>query len=245
MHWSRLSLFLLSCLALPLAHAAAPELLQKAADKWMNERDNWAFTLRVREFKDGKVKEERDERYDPSKPGLGRWQLLAVNGRPPTEEKRAEWQKRKTKKRKNPGKPLNEYLAFEQATVVKEDAKTASYHVPLRNNNSWIFPVDKVDLRVTVDKQTLGLADVEASTDEPFRVALGFAQVLDVDFDVQMNPTEKKGQVAEPAGAKPDGTAKVVLNKMGERVEYAWSDFRRVTPHPDNVIKDTPTSPRS
>jgi hypothetical protein len=237
-----LALFFLIGAALPGGRAATPELLQTAADKWVGERDNWAFTLRVREFKDGKVKEERQERYDPSRPGLGRWQLQRVNGQPPTDEKRAEWQKRKTKKRKNPGKPLNEYLAIEQATVVKEDAKVVCYHVPLRNNHSWLFPVDKIDLRVTVDKQTLGVVDVEAGTDEPFRVALGFAQVLDVDFDMQMNPSEKTGQPAEPAGAKPDGTAKVVVNKLGERIEYAWSDFRRVTPHPDNVIKAGPKS---
>jgi hypothetical protein len=233
----RISLFIVFAALLATGQAIVHPLLQKAADKWMGERDNWAFTLHVKEYDGGQVKGEREERYDPSKPGIGRWELLSVNGKAPTDERRAEWQKRKTAKRKNPGKPLNEYLALEDATVDKQTDKVICYRVPLRNNNSWLFPTDKVDLRVTVNRQTLAIEDVMAGIDEPFRVAMGLGKVLDVDFDVQMNPSEKKGQAGEPAAAQPDGTAKVVVNKMGERIEYAWSDFRRVTPHPDNVIK--------
>lgn len=231
-------IFILSAL-LASGQSATPPLLQKAADKWMGERDNWAFTLKVREYDGGKIKEEREERYDPSKPGAGRWELLSVNGRPPTEQRRAEWQKRKTPKRKNPGKPLDEYLALDQATVDKQTEKEICYRVPLRNNNSWLFPTDKVDLRVTVNKETLAIEDVMAGINEPFRVALGLGKVLDVDFDVQMNPSDKKGQASDPADTQPDGKAQVVVNKLGERIEYAWSAFKRVTPHPDNMIKGT------
>jgi len=217
-------------------HAQTPPLLRKAVVRWLGERDNWAFTLHVREFDGGRVKEERVERYDPSQPGLARWQLLSVDGKPPGDERRADWQKRKTKKRKNPGKPLDEYLEFEHATVVKETEKTTCYHVPLRNNNSWLFPVDKVELVVTVDKNSFAIEDVVAKIDEPFKVALGLARVLDVDLDMQMNPSEIRETATDPALARPDGTAKVVVNRLGQRIEYAWTDFKRVTPHPDNVI---------
>ena len=234
--------FLLFGAVLATSQAYVPPLLKKAADKWMGERDNWAFTLQVREFDGGEVKEEREERYDPSKPGPGRWQLLSVNGKPPTTERRAEWQKRKAAKHRNPGKPLDEYLAFEQATVDRHTDRVICYRVPLRDNHSWFFPVDKVELRVTVNRQTQAVEDVTAGIDGPFRVALGLGKVLDVDFDVQMNPSAKKEEAADPAGSKPDGTAKVVVNKLGERIEYAWTDFKRVTPHPDNVIKTEPES---
>jgi hypothetical protein len=232
----RFPFYLLLFMPLALVRAETPTLLGRAAEKWMGERDNWAFTLHVREFEGGTVKEERTERYDPSIPGLGRWQLLAVDGKPPTDERRADWQKRKTKKRKNAGKPLDEYLEFERATIVKETDKDVCYHVPLRNNNTWLFPVDKVELRVTVNKSTLAVEDVLAGIDEPFRVALGLARVLDVDFDMQMNSSSRPETGADPADARPDGTAKVVVNKLGERIEYAWSNFNRVTPHPDNVL---------
>jgi hypothetical protein len=229
-------MLLLSGVTLTVVRAETPALLQKATDQWMGERDNWAFTLDVREFDGGEVREKRRERYDPSNPGPRRWHLLSVNDQPPTEERREVWQKKKSKKRKNPGKPIADYLALEQAVVVQENNRTICYHVPLRNNNSWLFPVDKVDLRVTVNKETSGIEDVVAGIEEPFRVAMGLARVLDVDFDMQMNPAGRKDQAMEPASAKPDGIANVVVKKMGERVEYAWSEFKRVTPHPDNVI---------
>jgi hypothetical protein len=237
-HFSFIALLLLAPLA--SAQTLTPPLLRKAVEKWMGERDNWAFTLHVREFDGGNVKEERTERYDPSKPGIERWQLLTVNGNPPTETRRAEWQKHKTKKRKSPGKPLDDYLEFEQAKIVKATDKTVCYHIPLRNNSAWLFPVDKVDLRVTVDRSTYAVEDIVAGIDEPFKVALGLARVLDVDFDMQMNPPVGSAVAADPAMAKPDGTAKVVVNKLGERIEYAWSDFKRVTPDPENVIASAP-----
>ena len=236
-HFSFLILFLVP---LAFVRAETPALLGKAVEQWLGERDNWAFTVLIREFDGGSVKEERSERYDPSKPGLERWQLLAVNGKPPTEEKRAEWQKRKTKKRKAPPKSLDDYLDFENARIIKSTDQAVCYHVPLRNNNSWLFPVDKVDLRITVSRSTFGIEDVVAGIDEPFRVALGLARVLDVDFDMQMNPPESGKTAGDPAAAKPDGTAKVVVNKLGERIEYAWSDFKRVTPHPENLSPMVP-----
>ena len=107
-HFSFIVLLLLAPLA--SAQTLTPPLLRKAVERWMGERDNWAFTLHVREFDGGKVKEERTERYDPSKPGIERWQLLTVDGKSPTEARRTEWQKHKTKKRKNAGKPLDDYL---------------------------------------------------------------------------------------------------------------------------------------
>jgi len=237
----RLSCLILFSLAtLVPAYAATPPLLEQAAEKWLGERDNWAFTMTVREFDGGRVKEERRERYDPSKPGLARWELLLVNGQPPTEERRTEWLKHKTKKRKNPGKPLNQYLEFEQATIVKQDDRSACYNLPLRDNHSWLFPVEKISLRVTINKTTLALEEIVAGIDEPFKVVLGFARVLDIDFDLQMNPPGQGGDESNPAAAKPDGTARAVVNKLGERIEYAWSEFQRVTPHPDNLIADSP-----
>ena len=235
--------FIALLLLVPAAFAQTqtPPLLRKAVEKWLGERDHWAFTLHVREFDGGRVKEERTERYDPSKPGIERWQLLTVDGRPPTGERRTEWRKHKTKKRKNAAKPLDDYFEFEGAKIIKVTDKEICYHVPLRNNSSWLFPVDKVDLRVTVDKKTYAIEDVIAGIDEPFKVALGLARVLDVDFDVQMNQPASSAVAADPAMANPDGTAKVVVNKLGQRVEYAWSDFNRVTPDPENVISPAPT----
>jgi len=217
-------------------HAATPALLGQAVDKWIGERNQWAFTQHVREFDGGKVAEERVERYDPSRPDARRWQLLSVNGQPPTDERRAAWQERKMKKRLNPGKSLGGFFDFEQAAVTGETGRVVRYRLPLRNDHSWLFPLDRVNVEVTVNKATRAIDQIEAGIDEPFRVALGLGQVMDIDFDVQMNPSAKRGEKDNPQAAKPDGTATAVVKKLGERIEYAWSDFKRVTPHPDNVL---------
>lgn len=229
---------LLSCFgaALASAQAATPALLGQAVDKWIGERNQWAFTQFVREFDGDTVKEERLERYDPSQPQERRWQLTTVNGAHPTDERRAEWQQRKLKKRLNPGKSLGAFFDFEHATLTKETPQVVIYHLPLRNDHSWLFPMDRVNVKVTVNKATRAIDQVEAGIDEPFRVALGLGKVMDIDFDVQMNPSAKRGEKDNPKAAKPEGTATAVVNKLGERVEYAWSDFKRVTPHADNVI---------
>src|SRR5688572_13248813 len=190
----RLNVFFLAFALLPAAVAATPPLLEQAAEKWMGERDNWSFTMQVREFEGGRISEERRERFDPSKPGIARWTLLSVNGKPPTDERRAEWQKRKTKKRPKPGKPLNQYLDFERGKVLAEDEKTARYNLPLRDGSSWLFPVNKVVLSVTINKSTLAIEEVQAAIEEPFKVALGLARVLDLDFDLQMNPSGEEAE---------------------------------------------------
>src|SRR5690606_29431520 len=101
---------------------------------------------------------------------------------------------------------------------------TAVYELPLRSGVEWLFPISKVELLVTINKAGPALEQVQARIDEPFRVALGIARILDVDLDVQMAPPPQ----ADPADARPSGTANVVVTKFGERVEYAWSDFERV-----------------
>ena len=225
---------------LPAGHAATPALLDQAVAKWIGGREQWAFTQFVREFDGGEVKEERLERCDPSQPGDRRWQLLTVNGRPPTDERRAEWQERKLRKRLNPGKSLGDFFDFEHATLTEENAQVVRYHLPLRNDHSWLFPMDRVNLQVTVNKATHAIDQIEAGIDEPFRVALGLGRVMDIDFDVQMNPSVRRGETDNPQAAKPGGKATAVVNKFGERIEYAWSEFKRVTPHPDNVIGAEP-----
>ncbi|MDB6094368.1 MAG: hypothetical protein JWM32_1930 [Verrucomicrobia bacterium] len=228
--------FLLLSSALVAEVDGSSQLLNSAAEKWLSEGDRWAFTVKIKEFSGGEVKEERVERYDPSKPGIARWELLEVNGQPPTDERRAEWQKRKTKKRKAQPKMLGDYLDFESATIASATARDIRYHVPLKNSNRWLFPVDRVNLTVAVNKSTREIEQIEAGIDEPFRVALGLARILNVDLDLRINPDNQAGVPDGPATAKPEGQAHVVVNRFGERIEYSWSNFQRVTPHPDNVL---------
>ncbi len=214
------------------ARGATPSLLQSAVDNWLGERDHWAFTQRAIEYENGKPK-ERLERYDPSQPGNKRWKLLTIDGKPPTAEQHVTWEKRKfKKKRRRIDAPLGDFFDFARAKVVSETAQNIRYSVPLRNDKSWLFPTDKVDVVVTIDKQTRGLENLNANVREPFKVLLGIARVTDGKIDLDFDEGD-----TEPSTATPTGEAKVSVSRFGERVDFTWSDFKRVTPHGDRAIE--------
>lgn len=214
--------------------AADPALLTEAVTRWSGERDYWAFTQRVKEFDGEEVKQERVETFDPSRPENKRWALLKLDGRAPTADEWAAWDKRKNKKRKRDPKPLVEYFDFEHARVIREEGKSVLYDLPLRSGAGWLFPADKIDLQLLINRETRAVEKVDARINEPFKVALGLARVLDFELELAMQPVEGRAP-ADPAGTKPDGTVHAVVNKFGQRVEYSWNEFKRVTPHPDRV----------
>lgn len=210
-----------------------PGLLETAVAKWLGERDHWAFTQRAVEYDDGRPR-ERLERYDPSRPGNRRWELLAIDGRPPTEEERAAWEKRKFKRKpRRFDSPLGDFFDFRRARVAQETKDAVQFAVPLRSDKSWLFPVDKVDVTVTVDKETQALEQLSAQVREPFKVLLGIARITDGSIDLNFPEAEEAG----PAAARPNGTAQMSVSRFGERVDFTWTDFKRVTPHRDRMAE--------
>jgi hypothetical protein len=209
------------------AYADDVRLLTEVARNWLGERDRWSFRQEVREYDGKDLKQERVEIYDPSQTDASRWRLLSVNGRKPTPGEWQDWYKRKYKRHHHPKPSAEENFDFSNAKVEQETSQSVRYVVPLRNSIEWLFPVSKVELLVTINKTGPSLEKVQARISEPFRVALGLARILDIDLDLQMTPPPER----DPANAKPTGTASAVVTKMGERVEYFWTNFRRVTPH--------------
>ncbi len=222
-------LFLYGLGAVSLAAAGSP-LLNRAAENWQAETGRWACTMQVREWEDDQLKEERVERFDPSRPAADRWELVQVDGRPPTEERRAAWQKAQAKKHPKAPKLVSDYLDFENAQALRATAGSVSYHVPLRSSRGWWFPVDHIALTITVNKASHAVEQVQAGMDEPFRMALGLARIVELNFDLKLNPSAEPGAVVGPATAQPRGVAHVVIAYLGKRVEYSWSEFQRVTP---------------
>jgi hypothetical protein len=214
----RLLLLLLISLA-PL-HAEVPPLLNDALDNWLSSRNSWTFTQFVREYDGKEVAEERLERYDLSRGESRRWELLKINGHAPTAQEEEAWSKRKNRPRKRDPKPLADYVDLEGARVVQEDKQSVTYEVPLRKTAGWIFPGEKVGIVVTIDKKSRTIEKGHVNIDGPFNVALGLARVVDLDFDLEVPPGAKGGDTAQPRG-----TAYAVVNKLGRRIEYSWSDF--------------------
>jgi hypothetical protein len=211
--------------------AVTPPLLDTAVQQWITGKDDWAFTQRARTFlDDGSVKQERLERFDPSLPDNQRWHLLAMNGQPPTPEERQRWQDRKNQKpRKSSNKPLNELFDFESATLTGETPQAATYAVAVQPVLAHLVAVDKLSVEFTVNKQSKMIEHVTAGLSEPMRVALGLAKVTDVDLDLTFD-AKSPGPKSALADAKTSGTASMMMSKVvGDRIEYLWSDFKRVT----------------
>ena len=118
----------------PLLRAETPPLLAQAVARWTAGREDLAFTQQTRYFfDDGRLKEERIERYDPSLPDRQRWRLLEVDGQPATSAQREKWEGRKNAKpRKQVVKSPAEYLDLEHATQLDGTAKTARFEIGLR-----------------------------------------------------------------------------------------------------------------
>lgn len=213
-----------------VTRAEIPDLLAEAIRKWESGTEDWAFTQRVRTYDNDKVKIERLERYDPSRPDNERWELLEIDGKPPTAAQREYWQNRKNRKpHKRSEKTVDDYFDFAHATVMENTSKSVRYEVPLRKDASLLVPLEKFVIRLTISKDTRCIEHVTAGLREPFKIALGLAKVTDVDLDVRFDPLVCDFSSAEKT-ERPSGEAHVVLFKMGDRAEYAWTDFKRVTP---------------
>ncbi|MBS0630299.1 MAG: hypothetical protein JSS11_00155 [Verrucomicrobia bacterium] len=212
-------------LCLPL-RAETPPLLQAAVDNWIAGKQEVAFTQRTRTLTDaGAVKEERVERYDPSLPDDRRWRLLEVDGQPPTDAQRADIEQARNKKpRKHANKPPAEVLDFPSATVRAQTKDTVTYEVPMRANAAWLVQTENIAVLVTVGRQSRAVEHVAVSLRSTVRVALGLAKITDVDFDLSFDEGAKKSGADDEAAGK----ASASITKLGRRMEYGWSDFKRV-----------------
>lgn len=206
-----------------------PVLLQEVVATLTAERQRWAFTQVAREFDRGRLVLERVERYDPARGPAQRWQLLELNGRPPTDREFRAWSDRKNRVRKRPPKQVSEYVNLDQARVREETATTVSYEIPFRRSAGGLFPGEKVELTLTINKRTRGIERAQVNIDESFKVALGLAEVIDLDLDLALPGGDPTTVPAEPGDAdrQPRGNASAVVSKFGRRIEYQWSEFTR------------------
>jgi hypothetical protein len=229
------ALFLALCWHAPLK-AAPPTLLQEAFENWAQGKDDLSFVQRTRFLNDdGSLKEERLERYDPSLPDNKRWELLEMNGKTPSDSQRERIQDRRNKKpRKKANKPLEEYFELETAKVMENGQDMVRYEVAVRPEAARLIAVDKLSVGISVRKDTKTIERIVAGLTEPMRIAMGVAKVTDIDLDLRFDDEDessakdKNKKSAEPP-SEADGTARVVMSKLGNRAEYTWGEFKRVS----------------
>ena len=227
----RTHLFLVSlcCLSAPALRAEAPPLLAGALQRWSAVQGDMAFTQQTRRFlAGGQVKEERVERYDPSLPDSRRWRLIEVDGAPATEEQDKNLESRKNgRPRRKVDESPSKYLDLDHAVLINETPADARFRIPMLPEVHRLVSLDDIDIVITVDKRSGNVAGIGAVLREPIRVLLGLARITDLNVDLRINPA---------AAGSPDGsddvasgsTARVKISRMGNPVEYNWSDFRRV-----------------
>lgn len=214
--------------------AETPPLLAKAVAQWVEGREDLAFTQLSRFLDDdGKVKEERLERYDPSLPDKQRWRLLEVDGKPATDAQREKWETPKNAKpRKKAMKPPAEYLDLENAKLLDETKENARFDISLRPEAARLLAVEKIAVVISVEKASGRIAHIAANLRQPIKVLLGLAKVTDLDIDVHVDSDAPKKKASPSTGEVQEGsTARATISKLGTPIEYSWSDFKRVAPY--------------
>lgn len=214
----------------PALQAATPPLLAQAIELWITGGEDLAFTQHSRIFRDdGRVKEERIERYDPSLSDDRRWRLTEVNGRRATVAERVAWETRKNgKPRKKVVKAPGEYLDLEHATTLEETPTTVRYDVALKPESARLLAVDHIAVMITVEKAGGRVVRIAAMLRQPIRVLAGIARITGLDLDVRLEAGEHEAR--ENLGAVRSGsTARIALSRLGTSMDYHWSDFKRVT----------------
>lgn len=213
-------------------NAAVSPLLQEIADHWIRDGQQWGFTQQVRETGRDGITHERLENFDLSRGYERRWQLLKLDGRVPTAAEIEEWSQRKNRGKKKNLKSWFEYVDLENARVTGHSDRTIDYEVPLKRIAGGLFPGDKVLVYLTVDKEARAIEHAEVRIGEPFNVALGLAEVVEVDAHVNI-PTEPKGGGVNNTAVveDPSGQVSATVNRIGgKRIEYTWTEFRRTPP---------------
>lgn len=166
-------------------------LFQAALRSGQQDPLHWAYTetATIRD-KQGKVRNEVVLRYDPSKPYAEQYTPLRIDGKEPTEKQRAEYRKRgeteakkrlhdaeAAKGRERPEPPrlwINRdsvILDVDHPLVAAAEAGHVVFEVPLQSDNH-AFPVEKLQLRARVDRESRQLEWATFEVLKSFRLKL-------------------------------------------------------------------------
>lgn len=226
------------CLLSPSAPANAPEraepsdipeLLDTAVDKLVAEEGRWAYTRITRKYDRHDRLERLDvEQYDPSRPRGQQWDLTYRNGAPPSPEDEEEWLRKRRREMHRRDRPLIAFVDLPEAALLEETLTHAVYLVPVQPNASKRLPAGNFYVVAQVNKEREEFDHLALRTHESFRVAGGLAEIQSVEADVRFAVVDED-HPAQPIHASAIGAGRVAwLFPAGGRIEFAWSDFRRV-----------------
>jgi hypothetical protein len=209
--------------------AEASPLLASALQRWLAGQHEMAFTEQTRVLRDdGSLKEEWTERFDPSQPDGKRWRLLESGGVPATDEQSLgrESKKNLRPRRKIGGSPI-ELFDTAHAVLVGDTPSMARFKVPLRPAMAHLIALQNIDVVVTVDKRSGNVSGIGAVLREPIGVLLGLVRITDLDVDLRVDP-DSANAAKGAEELEPGSKVRMTISKLGNSVQYDWSDFTQV-----------------
>jgi hypothetical protein len=234
------------------AHAAVPAPLDAALKRSSDDADRWAYTeTQVSRDKTGKADEgETIVRFDPSQPFEAQFTPIKVDGHEPTEKERAKFRQQGIRRgeqlqreaEKAEGKepaaaPTLNFnskkfkLALENAKVVEEQGALLTYEIPLESIGKPPFPLERIRIRVRVNRDKTMVENVNVRVLEPFRIKV-VAKVSRGDFSLDFIEVDPKYPPVM-ASLRVEYSASLLLLSHTGSVEERRTDFKRVKPYFD------------
>ena len=239
----------LALLLLPTAAAAdLPKVMDLMAEAIANSkaaeeagsRDRFEHTM-VRLLEkldsDGTVRESTELRYRvrPSDTVL-EYDLLAINGKPPTEAERRADEKRRKKLQSDTGG-----FKFDKSLIEKYDAEMVGLQemegrptyvirywpkegkLPIRNRVDYVL--NKSAGRIWIDEEDRALAKIDYKLQEPAKLWWGLiGSIVDMAGGVTLERVEKN--IWLPKEIDVDMAGRVLFISLDQRIRLRWSDYR-------------------
>jgi hypothetical protein len=169
--FARMPRLFLACFFLLIAlssHASAESLppeLARALDAYQAEgTKTWAFTQTTASTSKSMV-----ERYDPSKPEFSRWKLLSKDGRPPTEEELAQYNRMLGQRTRTQTAPnVKEQIRRETCEALGVDNGVARFRFLLKPGADDDKSAEHMAVTFSLHNESETITEVELASIRPF-----------------------------------------------------------------------------
>lgn len=215
---------LLAGAVLPLRAAVPPPYLRQAlADFTPGVPAGWAYTVTTEQ--DGR---RTTERFDPGKRPKEQWHLLRIDGRAPTEQESANYQKYKASQA--PGAARTTYTAADiepfSLELIKEDAMQAEFLGGFRAQAaSGDKMLGHLRLRLVVTKQPAAVSKATIELTTPYSPVLT-VKMNELVASVDYSPA-RDGRPSLPARSTSRFVGRMLLFPVTEILTITFEDYAR------------------
>jgi hypothetical protein len=215
--------------------AEGPALLLEGIRKLQHDVDRWAFNqTQVTRDRNGKIKDLRIIRVDPSLKFEVRRILISVDGREPTDKERRKFQKKrendrlKRERERWQGGTIHDKINLGEASILTETDRSAVFEVPLVKNKEQRFPPEKFQLLITVNREREEIEEVHVRLREHLRAAL-VARLDEGELIARFSRVDPR-HTAALTRLHAEGSGTILFVRFGVSHDEERTDFRRVTP---------------